>query len=205
MTITVYTKPACTQCTATMLALDKAGLDYQVVDLTTDPGALDYVRDDLGHLQAPVVVTDTAGHWSGYRPDRIKVLETAPARDAERTEFLVDVLSTAVETGISYWAAAVHVEDSTGTTPEGDNLDPLGSGGNCYAATIREWETGAEYAVNLDTIARGAARLCHTGIDNDLVNDFREANRTNGNRGDIDVENADMALQMGIFDDIIYG
>src|SRR5699024_903358 len=85
------------------------------------------------------------------------------------------------------------------------NLDPLGSGGNCYAATIREWETGDEYAVNLDTIARGAARLCHSGIDNDLVNDFREANRTNGNRGDIDVENADMALQMGIFDDTLHG
>ena len=74
MRVTVYTKPDCMQCTATMRALDKAGLDYHVVDLTTDPGALDYVRHDLGHLQAPVVDTDTAGHWSGYRPDRCKGL-----------------------------------------------------------------------------------------------------------------------------------
>ena len=77
MRITVYTKPQCVQCTATMRALDNAGLDYQVVDLTTDPGALDYVRDDLGHLQAPVVDTDTAGHWSGFRPDRCKSLAKA--------------------------------------------------------------------------------------------------------------------------------
>ncbi|HIW69750.1 MAG TPA: glutaredoxin-like protein NrdH [Candidatus Dietzia merdigallinarum] len=77
MRITVYTKPQCVQCTATMRALDNAGLDYQVVDLTTDPGALDYVRDDLGHLQAPVVDTDNAGHWSGFRPDRCKSLAAA--------------------------------------------------------------------------------------------------------------------------------
>src|SRR5699024_11757087 len=61
----------------TMRALDNAGLDYQVVDLTTDPGALDYVRDGLGHLQAPVVDTDTAGHWSGFRPDRCKAIAAA--------------------------------------------------------------------------------------------------------------------------------
>jgi len=115
------------------------------------------------------------------------------------------VLSTAVETGISYWAETIHVEDHTGTTPAGDNLDPLGSGGDCYAALIREDETGTEYKVTLETIARGATKLAATSIDNDLVNDFREANRTNGHRGDIDAANADMALQMGVFGDVIYG
>lgn len=77
MRITVYTKPKCVQCTATMRALDKTGLDYQVIDLTIAPEALDYVRHDLGHLQVPVVDTDTAGHWSGYRPDRCKALNSA--------------------------------------------------------------------------------------------------------------------------------
>ena len=98
-----------------------------------------------------------------------------------------------------------HVEDHTGTTPAGDNLDPLGSGGDCYAALIREDETGTEYKVTLETIARGATKLAATSINNDLVNDFREANRTNGHRGDIDAANADMALQMGVFGDVIYG
>ena len=40
MTITVYSKPACVQCTATTRALDARGLPYQVVDLTEDAGAI---------------------------------------------------------------------------------------------------------------------------------------------------------------------
>src|SRR5699024_2119234 len=121
-----------------------------------------------------------------------------------RTQFLVDALSTAVEVGVSYWGAAIHVEDHTGTTPDGDNLDPLGSGGNCYAATIYDLETGHERTVNLDTIALGAARLAASAVAGDRVNAFRVANRTNGARGDIDADNADMALQMGLFGAIIY-
>lgn len=72
MTITVYSKPACVQCTATYRALDKIGHDYTVVDISQDADARDYVMS-LGHLQAPVVVVD-GEHWSGYRPDRIKAL-----------------------------------------------------------------------------------------------------------------------------------
>lgn len=76
MTITVYTKPACVQCNATFRALDKAGIDYTTVDISQDPEARDYVMG-LGYLQAPVIVTDTDDHWSGFRPDRIKTLTTA--------------------------------------------------------------------------------------------------------------------------------
>lgn len=75
--ITVYTKPACVQCTATKRAMDKAGLDYEMVDISLDDEARDYVMA-LGHLQAPVVVTRDA-HWSGFRPDRIKELSAAAA------------------------------------------------------------------------------------------------------------------------------
>jgi glutaredoxin-like protein NrdH len=72
MSITVYSKPSCVQCTATYRALDKAGLQYEVVDITEDADARDYVMS-LGHLQAPVVVAD-GQHWSGYRPDQIKAV-----------------------------------------------------------------------------------------------------------------------------------
>lgn len=72
MTITVYTKPACVQCNATYRALDKQGISYDVVDITEEQDALDYVMA-LGHLQAPVVVAG-GDHWSGFRPDRIKAL-----------------------------------------------------------------------------------------------------------------------------------
>lgn len=77
MNITVYTKPACVQCNATYRALDKQGLDYEVVDITENEDARDYVMA-LGHLQAPIVVAGE-DHWSGFRPDRIKALATAAA------------------------------------------------------------------------------------------------------------------------------
>ncbi|MGC5024339.1 glutaredoxin-like protein NrdH [Tsukamurella sp. DT100] len=75
--ITVYTKPACVQCNATYKALDKAGLEYRVVDITEDAEARDYVMA-LGYLQAPVVVAGDA-HWSGFRPDRVKALAAVAA------------------------------------------------------------------------------------------------------------------------------
>jgi glutaredoxin-like protein NrdH len=75
--VTVYTKPACVQCNATYKALNKQGVDYAVVDITTNPEARDYVMA-LGYLQAPVVVAGD-DHWSGFRPDRIKALAHATA------------------------------------------------------------------------------------------------------------------------------
>ena len=75
--ITVYTKPACVQCTATQRALDKAGLEYELVDISLDNDAREYVLA-LGHLQAPVVVAGDV-HWSGFRPDRIKGLAVEAA------------------------------------------------------------------------------------------------------------------------------
>ncbi|MGW9159279.1 glutaredoxin-like protein NrdH [Microbacterium sp. NPDC055665] len=72
MSITVYTKPSCVQCNATYRALDAQGLTYEIRDLTEDPTALEQVKA-LGYLQAPVVIAD-AGHWSGFRPDKIAEL-----------------------------------------------------------------------------------------------------------------------------------
>ncbi|RRD60786.1 glutaredoxin-like protein NrdH [Leucobacter sp. OH1287] len=72
MTVTVYTKPSCVQCTATYRALDSKGIEYDVLDLSEDQTALETVKE-LGYLQAPVVVTD-GDHWSGFRPDKIDEL-----------------------------------------------------------------------------------------------------------------------------------
>ena len=77
MTVTVYTKPACVQCNATYKALDKVGVAYEVVDITENPDAREYVMA-LGYLSAPVVVAGD-DHWSGFRPDRIKALAAAAA------------------------------------------------------------------------------------------------------------------------------
>ena len=71
-TITVYSKPACVQCTATTRALEARGLAYQLIDLTEDDQAMDLVTS-LGYRQAPVVVAGEA-HWAGFRPDMIGAL-----------------------------------------------------------------------------------------------------------------------------------
>ncbi|MGR9206195.1 glutaredoxin-like protein NrdH [Rhizobium leguminosarum] len=72
MTITVYSKPACVQCTATYRALDRLGVDYDIVDISQDAEALDRVRS-LGYIQAPVVIAGEQ-HWAGFRPDMISAL-----------------------------------------------------------------------------------------------------------------------------------
>lgn len=80
MTITVFSKPACVQCDATYRALNKHGLEFTVVDISTDAQALESVKA-LGYQQAPVVFAD-GDHWSGFRPDRIKALVAAAAAPA---------------------------------------------------------------------------------------------------------------------------
>lgn len=72
MTITVYSKPACVQCTATTRALDARGLSYSVIDLTEDAEAMERVVA-MGYRQAPVVIAGDA-HWAGFRPDMIGLL-----------------------------------------------------------------------------------------------------------------------------------
>lgn len=73
MSITVYSKPACVQCTATTKALTARGLPFHVVDLTQDEGAMQLVAG-LGYRQAPVVVAGPE-HWAGFRPDLIARLD----------------------------------------------------------------------------------------------------------------------------------
>ncbi|MPV37107.1 glutaredoxin-like protein NrdH [Georgenia subflava] len=77
MSITVYSKPSCVQCDATYRALNKQGLEYEVVDISVDAEALENVKA-LGYQQAPVVFAD-GDHWSGFRPDKIKALAAQQA------------------------------------------------------------------------------------------------------------------------------
>lgn len=72
MTITVYSKPACVQCTATTRALDRQGISYEVVDVSVDAAAYALVQG-LGYRQVPVVIAGET-HWAGFRPDMISTL-----------------------------------------------------------------------------------------------------------------------------------
>ncbi|WP_439594205.1 glutaredoxin family protein [Microbacterium sp.] len=74
--IVYSTGPACMRCTLTCRCADKFGLKYVVVDLRENLAAREYVTDDLGYSEAPVVVVngDYQHHWSGFRPDLIEQL-----------------------------------------------------------------------------------------------------------------------------------
>ncbi len=72
MNVTVYSKPACVQCTATYRALDRKGVNYEVIDISNDEDALQTVKG-LGYMQLPVVVAGPE-HWAGFRPDKISAL-----------------------------------------------------------------------------------------------------------------------------------
>jgi glutaredoxin-like protein NrdH len=82
-TITVYTTgPACMQCRLTKTALTTAGLGFEEIDVRQAPAALDYIQQDLGYSQAPVVVVDDEDHWSGFQPDEIRRVATILNRHA---------------------------------------------------------------------------------------------------------------------------
>jgi glutaredoxin-like protein NrdH len=76
VSVTVYTVPNCTGCTATKRWLDKRGVGYETVDLSADTVSRERLAG-LGFTSAPVVeVDDLAGQerWSGFRPDLLKAM-----------------------------------------------------------------------------------------------------------------------------------
>ena len=71
-TVTVYTTgPSCMRCTMTKRVLAQKGVPYLEVDIRENENAREYVVEDLGYTEAPVVVVDEQDHWSGFRPDQI--------------------------------------------------------------------------------------------------------------------------------------
>lgn len=78
MSTTVYTSPGCGPCKATVRALERANVRFEVVDLAQDSEALRHVTADLGYTEAPVVEGyDKSGRevtWTGFRPDLIEQL-----------------------------------------------------------------------------------------------------------------------------------
>jgi len=77
MRIIIYTKNNCVQCTATKNAMDRQGLAYELINLDSQPDAIDSLKS-LGYRQVPVVMADN-DHWSGFRPDRIATLRSLSA------------------------------------------------------------------------------------------------------------------------------
>lgn len=69
---TIYTKNSCQPCRLTKMAFDRAGIQYEEINLDDNPEALQTIKE-LGYSSAPVVVdADSGMYWSGLRPDMIQ-------------------------------------------------------------------------------------------------------------------------------------
>ena len=110
MAVTVYTKPSSVQCTATYRWLENKGIEFEIFDVSVDEKALEFV-EQLGYLQAPVVVTSDGDHWSGFRPDKI---------DQYATKLQIGDLSIQIE-------AARNVRDKLppSLSTQRDNMDEI--------------------------------------------------------------------------------
>jgi glutaredoxin-like protein NrdH len=70
--VTVYTLPSCVQCDSTKRYLQKNLIEFQEINLSEDPQAMEKIKG-LGYTQAPVVEIGSS-HWSGFRMDELKKL-----------------------------------------------------------------------------------------------------------------------------------
>jgi glutaredoxin-like protein NrdH len=73
--ITVYTKNGCPQCDMTKNVLTGEGFEYEVKNIEEDQAAYDYVVNDLGLRQMPVVEVEGQEPFSGFRPDILLTLK----------------------------------------------------------------------------------------------------------------------------------
>lgn len=79
--ITIYETPGCVQCRMTKHWLDRAGAEYQTVDLSESPQDMAAVKA-LGYQSAPVVIATNGGvdeHWSGFQPARLMAAVNRPS------------------------------------------------------------------------------------------------------------------------------
>ena len=73
--VSVYTTgPDCMRCVLTKRVLTEKGVGFREVDIRSNDAAREYVVDDLGYTEAPVVVVTEEDHWSGFRPDKLEAL-----------------------------------------------------------------------------------------------------------------------------------
>lgn len=71
--VTVYTKPGCDGCSKAIKHLEHAGVSVDVVDVTLDENAYNYVTQMLGAKSVPVIVADY-GEIYGYQPEQVSRL-----------------------------------------------------------------------------------------------------------------------------------
>lgn len=83
MNVTVYTKPGCHECKATIRQMDRLEIPYTAIDVTKDHAAQQRLREQLSLSLPRVEVTampyNSSGPtvhetWNRYRPTKIEEL-----------------------------------------------------------------------------------------------------------------------------------
>ncbi|MFI9629260.1 glutaredoxin family protein [Streptomyces sp. NPDC052042] len=75
--IKIFGPHECPNCGTAMKLFDRHGIDYTKIDLEAGDENHRYVTEDLGYLQAPVIVVELGRktvHWGGHRMDMLMAL-----------------------------------------------------------------------------------------------------------------------------------
>ena len=114
-------------------------------------------------------------------------------RNEHRNQQLVNSLVGAVEGGTGYWAYASDYDWGS----ENGQYEP---GDRMYASvTLTDMESGVEYKVTVDTIAKGWNRIINGDVQ--VADRIVESLKWD----DSDAESDDCVVQAGLFGEIIYG
>lgn len=110
----------------------------------------------------------------------------------EREQYLDDIIVTAVEGGIGYWAIGRDYKWS--------------DDGPSSVEIMEEEEGGTWHMVDRSAIRKGIGMVLSgaTGVHESYVDTLRKAERHN-DAGDIDAELADIIVQAAILGDVVYG
>jgi hypothetical protein len=137
-------------------------------------------------------------------------LEEQMNRSPERTEFLRDILTGAVEGGTGYWAQVSQYQwvdrDGTVMVVVGERA---GDDAHATLHRLNEDESGYELAgldLNVETIATGVNAIVNGRVATGerYRKGITQANAEN-DAGMIDADDADIIVQAGLLGEIIYG
>lgn len=72
--VTLYTQPDCLPCKRVAKKLTEANIRFELVDLSKDRVAADYVKKALRASTVPIIEAEGWLPIVGYRPDELKLL-----------------------------------------------------------------------------------------------------------------------------------
>jgi hypothetical protein len=128
----------------------------------------------------------------------------------ERNEFLFDVMCSAIEGGIGYWAEVKDYKWGSRQGPYklGWNL-PDAERGSYSQAEVRvadDYAVGPWLSLTFTAIERGIKRLAtgRYGLNQEMMDWILGGSATN-EAGNIDSSCADVIVQVALLDEIVYG